>query len=362
MVVQAMIKNQAQHQPKRRARSKRHDTKHQDISKPLIEHLNELRSRLVWVVLTLAASGIAAFVIHDKLLAIVQKPLGETLYYTSPAGGLNFLIKLCFTFAVIASLPVIMYHILKFLNPLLERTHKRAVVRYIFASIILAYGGVVFAYLVSLPAALHFLSNFGGEDIASLITADEYYNFALAYLLGFAVLFQLPVVALFINRIKPLKPGGMMKFQRWLILASFVVAAILTPTPDPINQLIMAAPAVVLYQVSLILVWLINLRRKVPAIIAESVPEVMPVQREFAPLSQMITKLAMKKEPKIVPLQQKPLTQQIISDFSFKPQQTVKDITKRSQTRLVERRPITPNRPPIQRIQGQMRAMDIFAA
>lgn len=134
--------------------------------------------------------------------------------------------------------------------------------RYIGCSILLAGAGIAFAYLVSLPAALHFLTNFGGQQVESLITADAYFNFALAYIAGFAVLFQLPLIVLFTNRITPLKPGKMMGAQKYIILGSFIVAAILTPTPDPINQSIMAVPVVLLYQISIILVLLTNIKRK----------------------------------------------------------------------------------------------------
>src|SRR5690606_28664353 len=106
---------------------------------------------------------------------------------------------------------------------------RKLVIVYSVLSFFMAIIGVVFAYFVSLPAALHFLMGFSNETISSLVGVNEYYNFALAYLLGYALLFQLPIIISFINRIKPLNPGGMMKAQRWVILGSFIVAAILTP-------------------------------------------------------------------------------------------------------------------------------------
>lgn len=233
-----------------------------DNAKPLIHHVHELRNRLVLVVVALLLASGASYFFHEQLIKLVQKPLGKTLYFTSPAGGLNFLIKLCLTVGVIVVLPILFYQIVKFFYPLLEQKHKKAVLPYIIASVVLAYGGVTFAYLVSLPNALLFLTGFGGSSLTALITVDEYYNFVLAYLLGFALIFQMPIVILFINRIKPQKPSDLMKIQRFIILGSFVVAAILTPTPDPINQTIMALPAVLLYQVSVFMVWRINKKSK----------------------------------------------------------------------------------------------------
>jgi sec-independent protein translocase protein TatC len=228
------------------------------VQKPFIDHLHELQIRLTWSVLAIVALGIGAYTMNEQLLSIIQEPLGQTLYYTSPTGGFSFIFKLCAVAGIVAALPVLLYHLFKFMGPLLERRHGLTILAFVMWGVNMAFAGILFAYFFSLPAALHFLAKFGGENIQSLITADEYFNFALAYLAGFAVLFQLPLVILFINRIKPLKPGRMMSAQRYIILISFVIAAILTPTPDPINQAIMAVPVILLYQVSIALVIAIN--------------------------------------------------------------------------------------------------------
>lgn len=229
-----------------------------DAEKSFVEHVNELRVRFAWATLAVVGASVLAYVFHPYLTAVIQKPFGQTLYFTSPVGGLNFLIKLSVTFGLIVALPVLLFQVAQFFAPILERMHKRSLAKYVIWSIVLAYGGVVFAYFVSLPSALHFLTSFSTENITALITANEYYDFVLAYLLGFAVLFQIPLIVLFVNKIKPLTPGGMMGAQRYIVLASFVVAAILTPTPDPVNQTIMALPAVLLYQVAVFLVWRVN--------------------------------------------------------------------------------------------------------
>lgn len=256
-----------------------------DHAKPFLEHVHELRLRLLWVVLAVIAGSMGGYFIHETLLDVVQKPLGETLYYTSPVGGLNFLIKLCISFGLVVALPVIFYNISQFFRPLLDKNQQWMILRYSLYSILLAYCGVMFAYFISLPAALHFLTNFGNQQIESWITVNEYYNFALAYLVGFALLFQLPPIILFINRIKPLKPGGMMKAQRWIVLGSFIVAAILTPTPDPLNQLIMAVPAILLYQVGVVLVWFTNRNRIVEKTVdfAEIPDDILEIPAQSAP-------------------------------------------------------------------------------
>lgn len=244
-----------------------------DGEKSFMDHVHELKKRMLTAIGSVAGLSVIAYVFNEQLMAIIQRPFGQTLYFTSPVGGLNFLIKLCVTFAVIASLPLFLYQIAKFFSPVLESIHKRALLPYMLFSTALAYGGVLFAYFISLPNALHFLTSFSNESISALISANEYYDFVLAYLLGFAVLFQIPLIVLFINRIKPLTPGGMMRAQRYIVLVSFIIAAILTPTPDPVNQTIMAMPAVLLYQISIFFVWHANRNREfITPVFFEDIP------------------------------------------------------------------------------------------
>jgi sec-independent protein translocase protein TatC len=122
--------------------------------------------------------------------------------------------------------------------------------------------GVVFAYFVSLPAALYFLSSFGSEEMASLISTTEYFSFVSRYMLGFGLLFQLPLIMILVNSVYQLKIRTLFKYQKWVILVSFILAAILTPTPDVFNQLIMALPIILLYQVSLGVIWLTHNHKK----------------------------------------------------------------------------------------------------
>lgn len=232
------------------------------MQKTFLEHVQELRKRLLICVITVISAGILGYALQDRLLTIIQKPLGKVLFYTSPAGGFNFIFTLCVLFGLIIALPVIVYQFIKFIEPTVYRLPKKAIAVFIFFSCLLAILGLVFAYFFSLPAALHFLSNFGGPNIQSLITAESYFSFASKYLLGFALLFQLPLIILFINRIKPLRPSKLLGYSRYVILGSFITAAIITPTPDPLNQLLMAVPILVLYFLSVFLLAIVNLGKK----------------------------------------------------------------------------------------------------
>lgn len=239
-------------------------------AQPFSEHLRELRLRSIYIITALLLGCIAGFAIHGQLFRLVRSPLHEQLYYTTPTGGFNAVIKVSILFGLVVTVPVLVYQLGKFLSPAFKRRIRAAPI--ILFSIIMAGLGVLFAYFVSLPATLHFLANIDSENLQSLITVNEYLNFVFAYVAGFAVLFQLPLIMLFINRIKPQRPGGLMRIQRYVVLSSFILAALLTPTPDPINQLLMAMPIILLYQFSIFLIWQTNRRGKV--VVPEPVPMV----------------------------------------------------------------------------------------
>lgn len=247
------------------------------------EHIQELRRRLTYCLLTLVAGSVVGYLLHRPLLHTLTAPLKQQLYYTSPVGGFNALIKISVVFGLVLTVPVGVYQLAKFLTPAFRGHGRSRPLRLVVASLILAAAGVSVGYYISLPAALHFFSQVTGSELKPLIVVNDYLNFVLAYLVAFAVLFQVPLVMLFINRVTPQRPRKLMSYQRWVILGSFILAAVLTPTPDPLNQTLMAAPMIVLYQVGVLAVWLQNRRHvKVsrPAVIAPVPMEVPPTMAD----------------------------------------------------------------------------------
>lgn len=233
------------------------------VKAPMMDHVAELRKRAIWCMGALFIGGAIGYKFQNLIIAWLVKPLGQELFYTSPTGGFDFLIKICLFFGFILAVPVLIYNLFKFISPAIPPNVSYNFVKIITISIALALGGVAFAYFVSLPSALHFLNNFTNNQVSSLISAQEYFNFVMIYMAGFAVLFQMPLVFSFINKVKPLKPARLLKQQRVVVLISFIVAAVLTPTPDPINQALMAAPIIALYQTSIGVVWRDNRRHSV---------------------------------------------------------------------------------------------------
>lgn len=195
----------------------------------------------------------------QQIVDLLERPLGDQkLYYLTPAGGFSFMIKVCMYVGLIGILPVIIYHLYKFMAPVMQKNRARSILGYTVASSFLAIVGIVFAYVVSLPAALKFLTGFSVGKIDAMLTIDAYMSFVTAYLLAGAILFQLPLIMLIVNSVTPLRPKALMSYQRHIIVGSFVAAAILSPTPDVVNQTLLAAPMVVMYQAGIGIIWCKN--------------------------------------------------------------------------------------------------------
>jgi sec-independent protein translocase protein TatC len=219
------------------------------------DHFVELKGRLFWVAVYFAIFSGLVYPYFAQVSSLLMSPLGgEQLYYTTPSGGLSFIIKVCMFVGLIATMPVAIFHIYKFIMPIMGKKRSHAVASYTIISFLLAIAGVLFAYLVSLPAALHFLTNFDIAGVSPLLAVDSYLSFITAYLVAGALLFQLPLLMLMIDGVTPLKPKKLMSYQRQMIVGSFVIAAVVSPTPDVINQSLLAAPIVVMYQVGVMII------------------------------------------------------------------------------------------------------------
>ena len=228
-----------------------------------MDHIRELQWRLAIVALAFLATGAVVYPFFDKIVALLLKPLGNnlSLVYLTPGGAFNFAVQVCIYAAMIGALPVALYHIYRFVMPAVEKTTLRGVLGYSLSSLLLAAVGVAFSYFLALPAAIQFLTSFDLKNISPMLTVESYLSFVMTYLLAGALLFQLPLFMTIINRIKPMTPRMLMSGQRHVILWSVVFAAVISPTPDAVNQLLLAVPIIVMYQVGIVIILLKNRKR-----------------------------------------------------------------------------------------------------
>lgn len=218
--------------------------------------------RLMLVAAVFIVGACLAYSYQAFLIPLLLDPLGgEKLVYLNPAGGFSFIFLISIYAGIALSFPVLVQQIYAFLRPALpDGSHRKSSI-IIVGSFLLLIAGIAFGYFVAVPSALQFLYGFADQYVEASLTAESYLNFIIAYTIGIGIVFQIPLLLLLINSIKPLTPGGLLKSEKWVLLLSFIVAAIITPTPDPINQAIIAGPVIAVYQIGVIAV-LISIARK----------------------------------------------------------------------------------------------------
>lgn len=246
---------------KRKAQAKQPKKTHSDTTQlTFLEHVYELRRRVFWIFLTLVVASAISFQYKDALISIVMAPLhGEKLVYLTPTGGFSFIFTLSIYVGLLFSIPVIVYHIYKFLQPIVSKGSRKLIATVLLLSALLATVGAAFGYFVTIPGAINFLSTFAGDVVTPNLTADSYLGFFVAYVVGLAVLFQLPLILFLIDHIHPIPPGTLSSTQRFVIIGATIVAAVITPTPDAVNMMIVALPIIAVYEVGALVVFI---RRK----------------------------------------------------------------------------------------------------
>ena len=223
------------------------------------DHVKELRNRLFVVFFSVALFSIFGYVFRNSFLNFIHQPLNSPLYYNTPAGAFNLSLKISIIIGIFISIPVILYQIIKFIQPALFNTIKPITISVILAtSSVLAIVGAAFGFYILLPLSLHFFGGYSSKNITPLLSASEYFNYVLNIIIAFAILFQIPLIIDFINRIRPLKPKQLLKYQKHTIVGAIIIAIILPFTFDPLTQFIVAIPIVALYYLSIIMVSISN--------------------------------------------------------------------------------------------------------
>jgi len=159
--------------------------------------------------------------------------------------------------------PVIFLQIWRFVAPGLYQHEKKVIIPFTLLSSVCFLGGAVFGYLVVFPPAFQFLTSYSTEHLAVMPAVSEYFSLALRLLIAFGVVFELPVFMVLLAKVGLVNSAFLNKNRKYAFLLSFVIAAILTPTPDVVNQLMMAIPLVILYEISIVAVWLFG-RKPLP--------------------------------------------------------------------------------------------------
>ncbi len=226
----------------------------------ILEHLQELRQRLIKSVIAIAIATVIAFVFYKWIFYILKLPAeGINLVFIEMTEMVGTIMKVCLIAGVILAMPYLVYHGIMFVSPALTPREKKYVYIILPWIALMFMGGVVFGYFVLIPPAARFLISFGSDIASPEIRVGNYVAVMARLLLAIGIVFEMPVITTFLARLGVLKPQWLSRHRRLAIIFAFILAAIITPTFDPINQSLVAVPLIILYEMS---IWLARLFQK----------------------------------------------------------------------------------------------------
>jgi sec-independent protein translocase protein TatC len=232
----------------------------------LMEHLTELRKRLIYSVYYLLAGFAVAYSFHVRLYDYIMAPYSALglggLSILHPTDALNLYLKTSFVIGAIFASPFILYQLWLFIAPGMYANEKRYVVPFMSATVLLFLAGAWFGYHWVLPGALKVLILDFGKNFHAIITTEDYTSFFLAVILGLGITFELPILIFFLSLFGIVDAKFLVKHIRYAILAIFLIAAVICPTPDPIGMCLFATPMLVLYLIGVGIAFLVHPARR----------------------------------------------------------------------------------------------------
>jgi sec-independent protein translocase protein TatC len=231
----------------------------------LMEHLDELRRRIIHSAAYLIAGFAVAWIFRIQLLHFLQAPLlkiGKSLVFTHPMDALNLYLYVALLAGAIIASPFILYQVWLFIAPGLYQKEKRFVIPFMVATVSLFLLGAAFGYFYVLPGAIKILVIQFGHDFTPMITIEDYSSFFLSIILGLGISFELPILIFFLALFGIVSPRFLWKNIRYAVLAVFIVAAVICPSPDPWTMCIYAIPMLALYVIGILVAWWVHPDRR----------------------------------------------------------------------------------------------------
>jgi sec-independent protein translocase protein TatC len=231
----------------------------------LMEHLDELRKRIIHSAIYLALGFGVAWIFHNRIVELFQAPLihiGKTLMFTHPMDALNLYLQASLLAGAILASPFVLYQVWLFIAPGLYQRERRFVIPFMTATVGLFLSGAGFGYFWVLPAAIKILVVDFGHNFTPMISIEDYTSFFLSVILGLGISFELPILIFFLALFGIVSPRFLWNNIRYAILAVFIVAAIITPSPDPWTMCIYAIPMLTLYLIGIGVAWWVHPSRR----------------------------------------------------------------------------------------------------
>jgi len=221
----------------------------------LMQHLGELRSRLMVASLGVLVTTAVGFYFAKDIILLLEAPahLGKPLQIISPTEGFTTYMRVSLFTGIALAMPVILYEIYAYVDPALRPKERRFLLTLGPFVLLLFVGGMAFCYFLLLPNAINFLFTFGSDVFEASPRASEYISFVTTFILGVGLVFEMPVIIFAVTAIGLVQRSWLAKQRRYVVLLVFVLGAVITPTPDPFNQTLVAIPMYLLFELGLLL-------------------------------------------------------------------------------------------------------------
>ncbi len=219
-----------------------------DGTMSLTAHLEELRSRIIKSLLAIVAGSCISYFFLDEITNFLTAPVGK-LYYMQPGEAFFTYLKIDIVAGFLIALPIIFFHVWKFFLPALTQSERSVLGILVPASVILFFAGLAFSFFLILPIALKFFMGFSTENLQTMFSFQNYFDFVIMFLLPFGFVFELPLVVIVLAQLGFLTSEFLGKYRHLIFFASFIIGAIITP-PDVISQISLAIPIVLLYEIA----------------------------------------------------------------------------------------------------------------
>lgn len=229
-------------------------TLERDREMSLMEHLAELRTRLMIAAIAVLAFTAFSFIFTGQIIRWLLEPSGlERLQVLGVTEAFTTYFRVALFAGIALAMPVILYQLFRYIDPALHPHERRILLGMLLPVLALFAFGIAFCYYVVLPSAIRFLLNFGAEVFDPDIRATEYLSFVTTFMLGMGLVFEMPALIFALVKVRVLQRSWLTRQRRYVFLGAFVLAALLTPTPDPFNQALVGIPLYVLFELGLFL-------------------------------------------------------------------------------------------------------------
>jgi sec-independent protein translocase protein TatC len=231
---------------------------------PLMAHLKELRNRIMYSAVSLGVGLLIGMFFGSPIIRLLQKPGGDMGLITKTVmEPMAVYFQISMLTAVMLAMPFLVFQLMAFVAPGLTSKEKRVVFSILPGIIFMFLGGMAFAYFIALHPALTFLYHFNNTIASAMPSLSTYINFVVRVLLIFGLVFETPLIVMALAKLGVVSPDWLASKRKWWILLAFIIAAVVTPTPDPVNQTIVAVPLILLLELGILLSRLVYKKKRV---------------------------------------------------------------------------------------------------